>query len=46
MTDIIPPVQPMPCRDIPPVAVENERHGFDRVDGQTPFAVFNNWAQH
>ena len=46
MTDITPPAHPMPCHQIQAVTMQGERRSFERVDGQTPFAVFNNWAHH
>jgi hypothetical protein len=46
MTEIVPPETPMPCHQIPSVTLQGERRQFDRVEGQTPFSTFNNWAHH
>ena len=46
MTEIIPPQTVMPCEEIPPVYMENERRTFDKVAHQTAFAIFNDWAHH
>ena len=46
MTEITPPQTVTPCKDIPPVSMENEHRSFDKVAHQTAFATFNNWAHH
>jgi len=46
MTEITPSEQIVPCQDIEPVHMTNERRTLDKVPHQSAFTTFNDWAHH
>lgn len=46
MTDLPRSERIVPCKDIEPVRMNDERRTLQRVPHQSAFATFNDWALH
>jgi hypothetical protein len=46
MSEITPSEHIIPCANIERVKMTDERRTLEKVGGQTPFAIFSNWANH